>query len=117
MSTATSSTVQITLSGIGATDFTKTEVDKGSITRTSDNGLHVLQHINQTTKSGRRRCVVRMQSTDPTDAEVTATCTLTMDFPKGESAYGVVPARAIVDFLQANTWEEIDLAAAGHNLG
>jgi hypothetical protein len=42
---------------------------------------------------------------------------MTMDFPKGNTALGVVPARALVDLLQANTWEEIDLAAAGHNLG
>jgi hypothetical protein len=117
MSTATSSTVSITLSGIGATDFTKTEVDKGIVTRSSDNGLHTLQHIGQVTKSGRKRSVVRIQLTDPADTTIVATATMTMDFPKGSSAFGVVPARALVDLLQANTWEEIDLAAAGHNLG
>jgi hypothetical protein len=117
MSTVSSPTVSITLSGIGATDFTKSEVDKGSVTRTSDNGLHSIQHIHQTTKAGRRRAVVRLSTTDPADPLVKATCTLTLDFPVGEQAFGVVPARAVVDFLQANTWEEIDLLAAGHNLG
>jgi hypothetical protein len=117
MSTVTSPTVSITLSGIGATDFTKSEVDKGAITRSSDDGLHILQHLHQTTNKGRKRAVIRLQSTDPADSEVTATCTLTMDFPVGKASYGVIPARAIVDFLQANTWEEIDLLSAGHNLG
>jgi hypothetical protein len=117
MSTVTSPTVSIVLSGIGATDFTKSEVDKGFIRRSSDDGLHSLEHIQSTTAKGRRRAVIRMKISDTVDPTIQSTCTLTMDFPVGNASQGVIPARAIVDFLQANTWEEIDLLAAGHNLG
>jgi len=118
MSSVSSPTVSLTLGGgIGVTSFTKSEVDKGSIKRTSDDGLHVLQHLQSTTSKGRRRGVVRLQSTDPADALVTATCTVTVDFPEGNTTYGVIPAKALADFLVATTHEEVDLLASGHNLG
>jgi hypothetical protein len=117
MSTVSSPTVNVTLSGIGATDFTKSDIGKGYVRRTSDDGLHSLEHYHSTTSKGRRRAIVKMVVTDPADQTISSTCTLTMDFPKGNPANGIIPARAVVDFLQADTWQEIDLLAAGHNFG
>lgn len=117
MSTLSSPTVTITVNAV-STDVTKSVVDKNYIERTSADGMSSLQHARQLTNKGRVRATARVYVTDDTaDPVVSASASFIVDFPKGEGAWGEVAAKALVDFLSANTQEEIPLLVAGHNYG
>jgi hypothetical protein len=117
MSTEDSPTVSIALPVLGATDFTKSLVDRDTIHRTSDDGLHILRHIHQTTSKGRRRNVVSLQMSDTTDPTIKGTCTVTLDSPVGDTGQGLVCLQALQAFFSTNAGEEMILLAAGHNYG
>lgn len=117
MSSKTSPTVSVTYNAV-ATDLTKVFVSGGEIRRYSADGFLQMTHQHTTTKAGRVRSAVRLKYTDvAADPDVSATINVTVDRPDDNVTVAKNVAKALVAFLNATTFEEVDLLVQQQNMG